>query len=169
MVHLSTVKTRRDDAPAFWFVGILWIILIDGEETDGRYSLMEQLMPQGSGPGPHLHPFNDEGFYVLDGAMTMTVGGHGVDAQLGSSVWIPRGTVHAFEVTTTTCRVLNSFAPAGMEQLIKTLGVPATARTLPPEDVVADPEKVAAFVNNYWGMAASVSPATFDTNGVGQR
>ena len=47
---------------------------MDREQTDGRYSLMEQLIPQDIGLAPHVHPFNDEGFYVIDGAMEMTVG-----------------------------------------------------------------------------------------------
>ena len=139
-------------APAYWFLGILWIILIDGEQTDGRYSLMEQLMPQDVGPAPHVHPFNDEGFYVMEGAMEMKVGDESISATAGTSVWIPRRTVHVFKVTSPTCRVLNSFAPAGMEQMIKSVARPADRRELPPKDLQEDPKNIAAFANNYWGM-----------------
>ena len=148
-----------ETAPAYWFLGILWIVLIDGEQTDGRYSLMEQLMPQDVGPAPHVHPFNDEGFYVVEGAMDMTVGDRSVSATPGTSVWIPRKTVHAFKVTSPTCRVLNSFAPAGMEQLIKSLARPADRRELPPKELEEDPKKIAAFANNYWGMEIEYSVA----------
>ena len=149
---LPPIIQSAETSPAYWFLGILWIILVDGEQTDGRYSLMEQLMPQDVGPAPHVHPFNDEGFYVIDGSMDMTVGDSSISANPGTSVWIPRRTVHAFKVTSSTCRVLNSFAPAGMEQLLKSLARPADRHELPPKDLEEDPKKIAAFANNYWGM-----------------
>jgi hypothetical protein len=74
-------------------------------------------------------------------------------------VWIPRRTVHAFKVTSPTCRVLNSFAPAGMEQLIKSLARPADRRELPPKGLDTEPKKIAAFANNYWGMEIEYSVA----------
>lgn len=157
---LPPLMQSADTAPAYWFLDILWIVLVDGEQTDGRYSLMEQLMPEGVGPRPHVHPFNDEGFYVLEGAMDMTVGDRNVSASKGTSIWIPRRTVHAFKVTSPTCRVLNSFSPAGMEQLIKSLARPADRRELPPKGLDDnDPKKIAAFANNYWGMEIEFSVA----------
>ncbi len=151
-IILPPIVQSTHTAPAYWFLGVLWIILVDGEQTDGRYSLMEQLMPQDSGPAPHVHPFNDEGFYVINGSMDMRVGEQTLSATQGNSVWIPRRTVHAFKVTSPTCRVLNSFAPAGMEQLIKSLAQRAESLELPPKDLETDPKKIAAFANNYWGM-----------------
>lgn len=149
---LPPIIQSSESSPAYWFLGILWIILVDGEQTDGRYSLMEQLMPQDVGPVPHVHPFNDEGFYVIEGVMDMRVGDRTISGNPGTSVWIPRKTIHAFKVTSPTCRVLNSFAPAGMEQLIKSLARPVDRRELPPQELKEDPKKIAAFANNYWGM-----------------
>lgn len=34
-----------DEAPAFWLMGSLWIFLVDGQKTGGRFTLIEQLMP----------------------------------------------------------------------------------------------------------------------------
>jgi quercetin dioxygenase-like cupin family protein len=65
----------RDDAPARWLLDILWLVLATGEDTDGEYSVIEQLMPVGSGPPPHVHPFEDEAFYILAGEMTVVIGG----------------------------------------------------------------------------------------------
>ena len=84
--------------------------------------------------------------------MDMRVGDRTLAAAKGASIWIPRRTVHAFKVTSPTCRVLNSFAPAGMEQLIKSLAQPAERHELPPKGLDTDPKKIAAFANNYWGM-----------------
>lgn len=145
-------------SPAYWLLDILWCILVDGEQTGGRYSVMEQLMPEGADPPPHIHAFNDEWFYVMDGVMDMIVGNENIIASNGVSVWIPRNTVHAFKVTSPTCRVLNGFTPAGMEQVVKSLGRLAERRELPPQGLDAnDAKKLAAFANNYWGVEAEYS------------
>jgi len=34
---------------------ILWVILVKGEGTGGRYSLMYEALQQGSGASPHKH------------------------------------------------------------------------------------------------------------------
>ena len=148
--------TNADIAKTFWFLGIRWSILVDGKDNGGRFSLMEQLMPRDSGPPPHIHPFNDELFYVLDGAMQMRVGGEDIAASPGMAVFIPRGAEHSFTVISETCRVLNTFTPAGMEQVIHSIGTPATGPGLPPADLKDDPRLLGAFANNYWGMESSV-------------
>ena len=150
----QVLQANAAEAAAYWFLDILWIVLVDGADTGGRYCVMEQLMPQGSGPTPHVHPSGDEYFYVLDGAMRMEIGGEVVETSTGGSVWIPRGTVHAFKVTSSTCRVINTFAPAGMEQVIKALAQPAERRELPPAGLPHAPEALGVFANNYWGMEA---------------
>jgi len=71
---------------------ILWVILVDGDQSGGRYSVMEQWMRQGSGPLLHVHGFTDECFYVLDGQMDMQVGDKRITAKEGYSVWVPRRT-----------------------------------------------------------------------------
>ena len=65
----------RDDAQARWLLDILWLVLATGEDTKGEYSVIEQFMPVGSGPPPHVHPFEDEAFYVLAGEITVIIGG----------------------------------------------------------------------------------------------
>ena len=59
-----------DEAPAYWMQGILWTMLADAADTGGRWSMMEQLLPKGSGPPPHKHLWSDETFYILDGTIT---------------------------------------------------------------------------------------------------
>ena len=125
--------TNIDQAPAYWQVGILWLMLATGAQTGGEYSLMWQLCPKDSGPGPHYHD-QDEQFFVLEGEITYQVHGVELKAKPGSFVLIPRGTVHAFRVTSETATILNSYTPAGFERAILELGEPAQTRTLPPSD-----------------------------------
>jgi hypothetical protein len=47
---------NRETAPAYWMLDLLWLVLVDGHETGGAFSVMEQWMRQGSGPPiPHIH------------------------------------------------------------------------------------------------------------------
>ena len=148
---LPATIASNAEAPAYWFLDILWIVLASTEQTEGRFTVMEQLMPQGAGPGPHVHPHNDEWFYVMDGALDMYVGGRDFRAEAGQSIFIPRGTVHAFKVASETCRALNGFTPAAMDDIVRKVARPAESRTLPPAGLDRDPSKLAAFANNSGG------------------
>ena len=141
---------NAETGPAYWFVDNLWVVLIDGRQTAGVYSLMEQLMPKDSGPRVvHIHPI-DEWFYVLEGQMTVEVDGKTIVGRAGDSLWIPRGTVHKFTVNTTVCRALNAYVPAGFEQVIIGLGKPAERRELPPPTERPSQETIDKFFTNYW-------------------
>ena len=117
---------------AYWMVDILWVILADRSTTNGSFSMMWQLCPKGSGPGPHFHD-QDEGFFVNEGEITYVADGKQFVAKQGSFVWIPRGTVHSFRVDSETATLLNLYTPAGFEQTIMQAGLPAEAFALPPE------------------------------------
>ena len=75
-IHTSEpfISTSKD-SPAYWLVDVLWVVHATGEQTQGSYSMIEQWMPQGSGPPPHVHPYEDESFWVIEGEMTVEVGG----------------------------------------------------------------------------------------------
>lgn len=129
-MHVNPYSVTIDEAPAFWLSGSLWVLLATGEQTGGRYSLLWERCPQGSGPGPHTQE-QDEQLYILDGDLTVRVGDKLLEAASGWFLSIPRGTVHSFRVNSETATILNSYTPPGFEHLITELGVPATTRTMP--------------------------------------
>ena len=124
----------RDDAPAYWQIGILWTMLATAEDTGGQFTLMEQLMAPGPQAPPHLHETQREGFYLLEGHCRFIVDDRQIDAGPGDFLTVPEMTWHAFE-TLTEVRLLNWYTPAGFERIIIEAGVPATSRTLPPADL----------------------------------
>ena len=132
--YIETVE----DGPAYWMVGILWVMLATGEQTDGEYSMMWELCPKGSGPVPHYHD-QDEQFYIMDGEITYLANGEELKAGPGTFVLIPRGTVHSFRIDSETATLLNSYTPAGFERTITELAEPAQAREIPPTDRPAIP------------------------------
>lgn len=138
-----------DAAPAYWLADVLWMVLADGNDTGGRFSMMEQLLPKGSGPGPHKHTWSDETFYMLDGEITLLVGDEIRTARKGDFVVVPRDTRHGFRVDSDTARFLNGYTPASMEALIVELATPAAARASPPEGAAALPKMNPALLQRY--------------------
>jgi quercetin dioxygenase-like cupin family protein len=129
--------TFYEDAPAFWSIGNLWNVLISADQSLGNFTLMDQTMPEGAGPPSHIHERMHEGFYVIEGEITYTVGAD--EQQLvagpGAAVWIPPGTPHAFKVTSGPCRALNFYTPGGFDDHFFYLATPATEKTLPPDNL----------------------------------
>jgi uncharacterized cupin superfamily protein len=50
----------------------------------------------------HIHHREDEWFYVIEGELTLCVGGQVTDAPAGSSVYSPREIPHTFTVSSET-------------------------------------------------------------------
>ena len=126
---------NKDSAPAYWWIDTLWIVLADATDTGGRYSLMEELAPKGSGPGPHKHTWSDETYYMLDGEITFLVADEIKTARKGDFVVVPRNTRHAFRVDSETARFLNGYTPASLEACVVEWAMPTTERVVPPKGV----------------------------------
>ena len=138
----NPILQNNTDAPAYWQVDILWLILATGETTSGMYSLIEELCPKDSGPPPHTHT-QLETFYILEGEITFLVNGEIFKGVAGSYIAVSPGAVHSFRVDSETARILNSYVPAGFERTVIELGEPAQARTLPPKGrpITFDPKR----------------------------
>ena len=65
-----------DSAPAYWSNGVLWSILAGSSNTDGNYTLFEELCPWGLSVPAHVHLYADEVFYMLDGEIEFYGGRH---------------------------------------------------------------------------------------------
>ena len=118
---------------ALWFLGTLMTLKAGGEQTGGAFTLLECLMPPGFAPPPHVHRAEDEGFYLLEGDLTVTCGAEQWRAGPGAFVWLPRGLPHGFTVEgTTPARMLQVTAPAGFERFAAEVGQPAQTPVLPP-------------------------------------
>lgn len=133
----------RENAPAFWALGILWLPLATGVQTNNRLTLLQQEFVAGPGPAAHYHHY-DEGFYILEGEFTFQAGGDTYHAGAGALLHIPRLTQHSFVVNSPTAKVLNFYPSSGFELLIMGLGQAAPARRVPTpaETPLPVPEQV---------------------------
>jgi mannose-6-phosphate isomerase-like protein (cupin superfamily) len=136
--HPEVFVGQAGQSPAYWYRSTLWNVLMSADQTLGEFTLLEQLIPAGAGPPAHIHERQAEGFYVLSGALELVVGPDDevVRAEIGSAVWVPKSTRHAFRVVSDEpARLLNFYAPGGFDDHLPYYGVEATAQTLPPEGV----------------------------------
>ena len=117
-------------------VGDVYRVLATGDDTNGKYALLEALVPPGGGPPPHVHSREEEGFFILEGEITFTVNGEKIVAKAGTFANMPVGTPHSFKnVSGQPAKMLISVAPAGLEQMFMEVGVPlaeGATTALPP-------------------------------------
>jgi hypothetical protein len=98
--------------------------------------MFEHAASQGKRTPLHVHPDHDEMCYVLEGELLLHIDGVERTVGPGTVVWVPRGTPHAFLVTSEIERSLWTVTPgAEMEAFYRQAGDPATSRTLPPAEI----------------------------------
>lgn len=113
------------------------VIKATGGETAGSFFLSETTIGPGfPGPPPHRHDRLHDMFYVLDGVLTMGVGGHLHQLEAGTFVCVPPGVTHTFSNTSERpVRFLNFNTPAGWENYMRDLGEAAKAGSLTAEAI----------------------------------
>jgi quercetin dioxygenase-like cupin family protein len=121
-----------DEGEAFWLLGMLQTIKIGREDTDGQYGLVEIVVPPRIGSPWHVHPEEDEWFYVLDGEVTFWLGDTRMSLTAGSFAFGPKGVPHTFYAEADGARALVGFAPMQFEGFQREVGQPAPERVVPP-------------------------------------
>ena len=101
--------------------GAIVTLKATGTDTGGNFSVVESAPDPGAPGLPlHRHRRSDEALYVLEGDVTVRVGGRRWSLAAGSFVCIPRGTAHRFwNPGPGPARVLIIFAPAGVERFLE--------------------------------------------------
>src|ERR671911_1516548 len=106
-----TFAHEPGEGEALWWFGVLATVKATGEQTGGRYALLEILAPNGYGSVLHVHHFEDEGFYILEGELTFYVGDKTIKARPGSFLFGPKDVPHAFTVDSGPARLLFILRP----------------------------------------------------------
>jgi len=87
------------ERPAPLNAGGFMITVLLSQADSGGPEMFHQSGPEGSGPGPHFHPW-DETFLVLQGEVTLGVGEQQTVATPGTLVHVPGDTTHWFHFGT---------------------------------------------------------------------
>jgi quercetin dioxygenase-like cupin family protein len=131
---IAPIALTADEGEALWFIGSLTTIKASSQSTAGRVAVIEHLSPRGSGSPLHVHHREDEWFYVMQGELTLWVGGQLMNAPAGSFVYGPRDTPHTYTVNSDTARFLVVTEPAGFDNFVRALAQPAAKRVIPPPE-----------------------------------
>lgn len=117
--HIQTL----DSTPGDSLLGGSIHIRVRSEDTDGRFGLIEQVVPAGfPGPALHVHPDFAETFYVIDGEIAVRVGDEAHEAGPGTVAVVPPGTPHTFaNPSDRPARVLVFVTPGGFERYFEAL------------------------------------------------
>jgi quercetin dioxygenase-like cupin family protein len=141
---LGLVRLGNEQSlPHIGLVGDTYTITVTGEDTAGRFSVIDMHIPPGGGPPPHRHDF-EETFTLLEGEMEATFRGQKVTVKAGDTLTIPANAPHQFNnVSSEPVRLICICAPAGQEKFFLEIGVPVATRTTPAPKL--DEEQQAAF------------------------
>jgi mannose-6-phosphate isomerase-like protein (cupin superfamily) len=113
-------------------VGDTYTVLLSGEQTAGRFAMLDMLIPPGGGPPPHRHDF-EECFRVHEGSLEVRVRDlPPVRLEAGESANVPANAPHTFRnAARVPARLLCTVAPSGLEEYFAEFGDPVPTRTSP--------------------------------------
>lgn len=150
--HLTVARPNDDQGlPHFGLVGDTYTVLVSGDDTAGKYTLIDMHVPPGGGPPPHRHDF-EEMFTVLEGEVELSFRGQQLVAKAGETVNVPANAPHGFRnASSEAVRLLCLCAPSGQEEFFAEVGQPVLSRTERPPAL--DEEAQAAFITKAKALA----------------
>ena len=134
-LHVAAGQSGR----SWWGPGDMYTFLVTGEESDGAMFALDCVVGAGGGPPPHRHLAEDELFTITVGTVVFTAGEETRLVSVGESVFVPRGTRHAYRNEgTDAARMLAVYTPAGMEGWFREVCTPVGDPTAPPPPLTDD-------------------------------
>jgi len=126
--------------PHIGLVGDTYTVTVNGEDTAGRFCVIDMHIPPGGGPPPHRHDF-EETFIVLEGEMEATFRGKKSVVSAGETLHIPANAPHQFHnASASPAKLICICSPAGQEKFFAEVGTPVATRTTPPPRLDAQPQ-----------------------------
>jgi quercetin dioxygenase-like cupin family protein len=151
---LTVADAERPGALRISIAGGVYTILVTGEETAGRYCLIDMYVPAGGGPPPHRHDF-EEMFTLLEGELAFTFRGATTVVRAGATVNVPANAPHFFRnVSDKPARMLCMCTPPGQEHYFLEVGDPIDSRMAEPpklsrEEIAARRARAQALAAKY--------------------
>jgi quercetin dioxygenase-like cupin family protein len=145
---LESYAAEQEGAPR-WFLGSLAWVKATGEQTGGRLSLVEHVLPAGAASPWHVHHTEDESFYVIEGQLTVALGDRRLSLGRGGFAFGPRDVPHGFRVEgQQPAHILLMTNSADFANFILEASEPAAGPTL-PEPSMPDLQRLAALASKY--------------------
>jgi quercetin dioxygenase-like cupin family protein len=149
-----------------FFLNHLATVKVGAGQSESGLALVEFVAPRGFGPPLHVHNEEDELMYVLEGEIRLDLGNGETDiASAGTTVTLPHGTPHTWQVVSDEARFLTINAGrrngASFDQMVAALGTPADPQEL-PDPVEIDPGHVAEVLAAHGIDVLGPPPAPLD-------
>jgi mannose-6-phosphate isomerase-like protein (cupin superfamily) len=145
---IAPIALGPDEGEALWGFGTLAVIKSTGATTGGRVAVIDNLAPRGAAAS--RPPSRGRVVHVIEGELTLWVGGDVIKAPAGSFVYGPRDVPHTFLVSSDQARFLLVVQPAGFEEFFRAMSQPAPSLTVPPPmEPPADPSPMIAAAAEY--------------------
>jgi quercetin dioxygenase-like cupin family protein len=98
-------------------------IKVSSKDTNGQLTIFEYIGREKGGPGLHIHPNQDEIFFVQEGKYKFKVAEEIHYLVAGDTIFLPRNIPHAFAQLSDSGKMLFFFQPSGkMEDFFRALG-----------------------------------------------
>ena len=98
-------------------------IKVSQKDTNGDLTVFEYTGNEKGGPPLHIHPHQDEIFFIVKGEYLFQVGNDKYTSKSGDTIFLPRGVPHAFAQTSDSGKMFFLFQPSGkMEDYFRVLG-----------------------------------------------
>lgn len=119
-----------------FYMGNLMTFNVEHSATNGRFAFVDTTGKPGNEPPPHYHLYENEMYYVLEGAMRAYCGDQVLTVGAGESLFIPQGMPHALKFLTPRFRTLIMVSAVGehavgLDSFFRAMAEPATSLDLP--------------------------------------
>ncbi|MDC6365475.1 MULTISPECIES: quercetin 2,3-dioxygenase [Flavobacteriaceae] len=120
---LNPKVVRSDEGKKVNVIGDQQTFKLTSADTNGQFTLIEEVNPPGIMIPPHVHTKEDEIFKVLEGELEVTVGDKTTILKAGDLAFAPRNVPHSWKVVgDKECKTILSIFPAGLEVMFEELG-----------------------------------------------
>lgn len=125
-INQSNVAIVGQNENLDWFdtvPGEQMAIRVHSKDVNGAFTILEVRVPPFMGPPLHYHKDREEIFEVLEGRFRFHCAGEEFEVGPGTSVVVPRNTVHAWvNLGPGTARMLFTFVPGGIDEFFPLIG-----------------------------------------------
>jgi mannose-6-phosphate isomerase-like protein (cupin superfamily) len=137
---LQPFVSQRTLDRSLWYEGQLVVMYAQGSQVGNTCCVWEGNIPETIGPPPHIHLYEHEIFFVIEGHLKAWVEGVEYDVPRDSMIFLPCGRMHWFVSAARCTRIFSLTVTASKEfpninnntGLFQFMGDPAKEMTLPP-------------------------------------
>jgi quercetin dioxygenase-like cupin family protein len=87
-------------------MGSIMSFLVRAQDTDGRFAMVEYRARPGNEPPPHVHLWEHEMYFVLEGKIEFHCENQVETVDAGKTIFLPKGKAHAFYIRSEYLRTL---------------------------------------------------------------